>query len=756
MHQIIPRKGLFLTLVAILVLTACSTTSNPTPTNSSVAPQVEDAINTANTFLGAWVNSDYTTMYGLLSPKSLAMSLGEFTKIYQQAEQTMKLVEHGKAYELHSDQVILQGTTAVIHYNMTFKSSVLMTFTDTDRVMRLVLTPQGWRVAWSEMDIFEGMASGSQLHLELIQSPRGAIYDRNNKPIALDAAPNVAVRLLTRSYPTQNPQDCFKKLAEVLRIREADLESYAEFTGLDYGFTVGHLSTGDVPVVRPELDAVCKVEYRPQTTRFYYGGGLAPQTIGFVGPIPVDEVGNEPQYDKNWLIGRLGIEQTWQKQLAGESGARLVIHTLDDLEVRPVYVKQPGQAQDVTVTLDRNLQLATEQALSSAYNTANWAQFSTGAAAVVLDVNTGEILALASYPSVDPDAYLLTTSFDTPTTQQTYDKRHALFNRATQGLYALGSVFKIVSMAAAVDTGSFKLNQLYTDTGLWDGTQLGDQLRKNWIYLDKYSDKKSHGTITLIQALIASCDTYFWEIGKVLNTVGNGDSLRIYANQMGLGVKTGIDDIPEEIGYIPDPQSKFQKTQVRWGLGDNLNTVIGQGDVQVTPLQVARMMMGIANGGTLYHPVLVKRVGIADQPPTYLPQPAAADSMGLSPQALAGIQEGLCGVTRDKTLGTAYFVFSDWNFNNISVCGKTGTAQTAYPQPNGWFSAYAGRTGQQPDIAVVVLVERSREGSETAGPIARRIIEAYYGLPYEPWPDYWQIPYETLPDPSVSDGIPPH
>ncbi len=132
--------------------------------------------------------------------------------------------------------------------------------------------------------------------------------------------------------------------------------------------------------------------------------------------------------------------------------------------------------------------------------------------------------------------------------------------------------------------------------------------------------------------------------------------------------------------------------------------------------------------------------------------PIPPEDIGVSPKVLSGIQQGLCNATRDKKIGTAEFVFYNWNQDQISVCGKTGTAQTGSPYPNGWFAAYAGKTAAKPDIAVVVLVQRSREGSETAAPIVRRIIEAYYGLPYEPWPEFWGYPYELMPDPSASDG----
>ncbi|MCC7451928.1 MAG: hypothetical protein IT324_31260 [Anaerolineae bacterium] len=755
-------------LTCVLLISACDSpgANQPGPTALPGAGSAED---TARVFLDAWVKNDYTAMYTALSPNSQAVITPDaFGEIYKQVEDKLKLVEGGKSYEILKDKTERQGTTVAIHYNMTFNSGPLGQFTDENRTMRLIAPRGAWRVAWSTMDIFEGMAGGATLELDLTQAKRGSIYDRNGKIIAQDGVANVSVRLIPGKYPTGQAADCFNKLAEIFRVRAADLTaSYGKFTEKEYGnfgFTVGHLSKGDAETLKPELDAVCKLEYRPQTTRFYYGGGLAPQTIGYIGAIPAERLGDFPQYGKNALIGLAGVEQAWQDKLAGTSGARLSIRMPNGIQVRVIHAKEPGAPQDVTLTIDRDLQLATERAMASAFNAGNWAQFSTGAAAVVLDANTGEVLAIASYPTVDPDIFLTTTTFDAQDVLTAYTRKRALFNRATQELYALGSVFKIVSMAAAADTGVFKLDQIVTCKGQWDGSKMGDRVRNDWIYVDKYVEQNYHGPINLIQALTSSCDVYFWEVGQELNDA-DADYLKQYANRMGLGVKTGIDNVVvEATGNIPDPDWKFKTTGQRWGLGDNLNTVIGQGDVLVTPLQVARMMVGVANGGTLYHPYIVKSVGEPGQAPSYVAQPAAPDNMNIKPEVMKGVEQGLCAVTalnimpgtKNQNLGTAHYIFYNWDFNKVAVCGKTGTAQTGFAQPNGWFSAYAGKPGEKPDLAIAVIVERSREGSETAAPIVRRIIESYYGLPIEPWPEFWSYPYEAMPDPGASDGGGPH
>jgi penicillin-binding protein 2 len=398
-----------------------------------------------------------------------------------------------------------------------------------------------------------------------------------------------------------------------------------------------------------------------------------------------------------------------------------------------------------------------EEAIADAYNDSNWglltlkAGLIKGAAVVVLDVKTGQVLALASYPSVNPDAWRLNTSFDVGTIA-IYSRRRAMVNRATEETYPLGSVMKIASMAAAAGSGTFKL----TDTVDCRGTYKSpDEVttRTDWIYLETWRDQNYHGIISLKQALTSSCDVYFWTVGAQLNAK-DATLIRQYANRLGLGVRTGIDALVEQVGAIPDPAWARARGGT-WGIGDSLNIVIGQGDVQVTALQVARMMAAIANGKDLWKPYLVRGVGFPGQTPSYAaPQPQAED-IGLSKEVAQGIEESLCQVTTNKDIGTAQWVFWDWDETRIRVCGKTGTAQSGQANPHGWFAAYAGLPGQTPEIAVVGLTLYSREGSETSAPIVRRVIEAYYGLAYAPWPDFWSKPYEELPTPGLGEGGPP-
>lgn len=747
-------------VVAFLLVAACSAVDLAAPDAPTVPPTLGDAVNTARTFLDAWTKGDFNTMYGLLSPRSLVISREAFTAAYQQAEQTLNLFgENAKRFRILDDQTQRQGNTAIVRYDMTFNSRFLGEFTDSGRTMRLLLTERGWRVAWSTMDIFEGLAGGAQLVLERTPPLRGSIYDRNGKIIAQDNVPNYAVRLLTRRYPTGNPDDCFRALAETFRLYIGDFEQYRPFTGQDFGFTVGTLFQSDYEALRPSLDRVCFLQYVPQTTRFYYGGNIAAQTVGFVTPIQADQQAAFPNLAPGSLVGQFGVERAWQEQLSGESGAELLIRTADGVTVRTIHRKPASRGQDVHLSLDRELQLKTEQAIAAAYNEANWAplrngaaqaRLVTGAAAVVLDVKTGDVLAMASFPSPHSDAWRIGTTWDATDVIGRYFAQRAVVNHATEELYALGSVMKIVSTAAAADSGAFRMDETRVCKGTLRSPDDG-RILTDWIYLEPNRDPNYHGEINLHQALTSSCDIYFWLVGEKLNGI-DPTLIKRYANKLGLGVPTGIDSLVDLQGVIPDPEWTRANEGRAWGVGDSLNIVIGQGSVKVTVLQAARMTAAVANGEVLPNLTLVKKVGYAGQPPTYVAPERTPEPLGIKPEVINGVQLGMCEVITDPKLGTANWVFTGWDHSRVKVCGKTGTVQSGTPYPHGWFVAYAGLPNQPPDIAIAVLVLYSREGSETGAPIARRIIEAYYGLPYAPFPRYWAEPYQVLPTPGLSGG----
>ncbi|MFN8417699.1 MAG: penicillin-binding transpeptidase domain-containing protein [Anaerolineae bacterium] len=748
-----------LAFCVLLLLAACSA-DLPVQYGAAAPATIGDADEVAQQFLTAWTKGDYQTMYSLISPRSQIVAPVVFSDAYADVDQKLQLnADQGKAFELHSDQSVRRGTTAVVTYDMIFDSPALGKFRDDGRTMRLILAQSGnrsvWRIAWSTMDIFEGMAGGAQLLREIDLPTRGTIYDRNGNVIAQSGVSNYAVRVLTRRG---NSEECYWTLNRVLRLSVPNAKkNYDPEVGQDNGYTIGTMSEDDKVKHEGEITAAnCFVQYVPQITRWYYGSGIAAQTIGYVGPIPAEDASAYSGYPPGALVGLLGIEGYYEQQLAGEPGARLVIRTADGFLLRTIARKSPGVSQDVTLTIDRDLQLAVDKALASAYSFGNWGDGGTiakspGAAAVVMNISTGEVLAMASYPTFNQDAFHLQTTWD-PDTITGYNRLFALTNRTTQ-TYSPASTFKIVSMAAAMGTTDasgkplFTPNTQYNCDAIYKGAD--GLTRYDWIYNDPSKEDKFHGRITLKQGLTASCDDYFWHVGETLFDSGATNALNIFGNKLGLGIATGIEGVQEYAGNIPDA-SYFQRTLGRRiTVSDLLNMVIGQGDVQVTPLQEARMMTAIANGGTLYTPYIVQQVGPIGGPPSYLHMPEESPTtIGLTTDETKAIESALCAVIRDDKLGTAGYVFEGFPLTQISICGKTGTAQNEQgAAPNAWFVAYAGPAGRPPEIAVVVFVERSREGSEVAAPIVRRIVESYYGLPIADWPNWWTGEYIPLANP---------
>jgi penicillin-binding protein 2 len=301
------------------------------------------------------------------------------------------------------------------------------------------------------------------------------------------------------------------------------------------------------------------------------------------------------------------------------------------------------------------------------------------------------------------------------------DPRRPLYNRATQGTYPLGSVFKIVTLSAGLEKAGMSPDQtFFYCPGYWEG--LGAASRKAcW-------KEEGHGNISLQDGLTASCNVVFYSVGQTLDGIGQ-DVLPEMGSGFGLGQLTGLEEIPEESGLVPGPEWKANALGQVWWVGDTVNLAIGQGDLNVTPIQVARMMAAIANGGTLYRPYLVERIAPAGETfPEQITQSQSVGTLPISPDTLAVLREALLGTTTSAIATHRYVGLG------IPVAGKTGSAETGGPDTpsHSWFGAYV--PADAPEIAIAVIVENGGEGSTVAAPLARQVIEAYYGLALSPLP----------------------
>jgi penicillin-binding protein 2 len=291
----------------------------------------------------------------------------------------------------------------------------------------------------------------------------------------------------------------------------------------------------------------------------------------------------------------------------------------------------------------------------------------------------------------------------------------------------LGSTFKIVTMAAALESGFYEPGTIY-NCGL-EFRELPGVVLYDWRY---ERELPGQGEISLTQGLVRSCNPYFYHIGLDLYNNGMPTALPDMARGFGLGESTGI-EIGDEPGLVPDPDSKLEQFGEEWGPQDAVNLGIGQSFMQATPLQLARYVAAIGNGGTLYRPQLVNRIQSPEAEIEHVFQPDAQAELPISEETLTAIQEAMVQVVRHEK-GTARRRFLGLNLN---IAGKTGTATTGdFTESHAWFAGYTFEEREDlPDIAVVVIVEYAGEGSEWAAPIFRRVIESYFfGQPYQLYP----------------------
>lgn len=726
---------LLLTVASSLLIAACGTPPSAIEkgiADSSSQLPLQNAQEVAGQFFSAWESSDYAAMYTLISPNSKALhAQDDFEDQYQIVSDQMRL-DSVESQILDSSR---QGTTAIITYETVFHSKTFGDIVEPGRMMRLIETPAGWRIHWSTMDIVSGMADGTRLELVRTIPVRGNIYDRNGDVLVEENGHSVLL------YMTQNGisdyRGCLDELSRILRRERSSLEAQLALFLPETLFLLDEISIDTYQVEAQNLSTRCGIgrdRELPTRTNRLYVGDLAPHVTGYVGTIPQEQLAAyEIQgYPVDAVVGLEGIEATYEPQLAGKIGNKLILIAPTGEVLRTIAETSSEPGQSVYLTIDRDLQASVQQALVEAYDLAQptWAPQSPGASAMVMDIHTGEILAMASYPWFDPEAFNPTSlSAQSGITASSFnsDPRRPLLNRAMQGLYPAGSVFKIISMAAGLDSGVFATDTPVECANRWNGQQYGDVLeyRTDW-YLP------GRGLINFSQALTYSCNPYFWQLGVALHNTDPALLTR-YANLMGLGVPTGQNVLPEATGKVPGPGNDLQS----WEIADTLNLVIGQGRTQITPLQITRMIAAIANGGQLLAPQFVQYVESSGGSAAF--EPSVPNTLDFQPATFEAIRQAMCSVTQDPE-GTARFIFEEWykfQGDAIAVCGKTGTAQSGDDNapPHAWFAAFA--PGDRPEIAVVVMVEESCEGSEVAAPIVRRIIEDYYDMPHSAWPPLW-------------------
>lgn len=715
-------------------------TSTPGPAPTAV-PDPNTPEGTAAAFMTAWAEDNYEAMYALTTSNYQAQyPIEAFSGVYTAAAEEMRLVD--LEVNLNTEDAESTPQTSLIPYHVTYFTASLGAI-EQDLQMSLVKEGEEWRVLWSPQMIFPELVRGNSLDLTLQSPTRANIYDRNGNWLVQSDSETYTISVIPSLVGDENDEArMLDLLSEVLRMSPAAIQ--LQYSGYPEGYSqavaVGDADAEVVDDVYPQVyryEAV-QVSNAKLNRRNYWN--LAPHILGYTSLIPAEDIVayRAQGYADDDIVGIDGIERAMEQYLAGTRGGILAAYTRTGEYYSEVYSRDSQPALNVYTTLDRDLQTIVQDAIEDAYaaGSATWSPTAGGAAVIVMDVNSGQILAIASYPYFDPN--VLHPANGNPLFSDNYlnalgaDPRRPYFNRATQGAFPPGSVFKIITAAAALGSGEFTPETEYTCTGAWRN----QDNRQDW-------KEEGHGTINLIQAITGSCNPYFFEIGFV---TGNVDAFILpnYARDFGLGRLTGI-EIEEEPGQVPDPDWMLENKGQEWSVDDSMNLAVGQGDLLVTPLQMVIAVAAIANGGTLYKPYLVQAIGPTIDAPVHVTRSEVTGTLPITPDEILTIQEGMRGVVSIIDEGTAENRLGSMG---ITSAGKTGTAQVSAQgaQPIAWFGGYVPY--EEPEIAVIVMVENGGQGSTIAAPIFRRIIERWYDLRVLDYPEDWFDPelYEAVKD----------
>ena len=517
--------------------------------------------------------------------------------------------------------------------------------------------------------------------------------------------------------------DNVEDIRKILAIRyEISYKGYSSTKSIEIASDISRQSLEQIKERNAEFSGVEVVE---TPVRVYPLKTTASHILGRIGRIESSELeGNEDIYNQNDIIGKSGIEYVFEKYLKGTDGVKQIDMNVDGTITDEYVSKEAVSGSDVILTIDSKLQAVTEQALADNINKIANHGFSQennpadAGAAVVLNVKTGEVIAMASYPDYDPSAFV--NGIDTNTWNYYINgDTKPLENKAISAMYSPGSTYKMVTALAGLETGTITPKTKINDTGVFR------KYNSSW----KCWNRHGHGYLNVSQAIEHSCNYFFYDLGDRLGI----DNLAKYSYYLGLGHKTGIELKGEIDGVLASNEIAKQENRV-WNPGETISAAIGQSYNTFTPLQMAKYVAMIANRGKNLDVTIVKSIinpdgseVSRDEYESYVNeklglQQENVEEMSFKEENIEAILEGMRGVTSESG-GTAYSTFRNFN---IEVGGKTGSAQTGVQgKTNAWFVGFA--PFDDPEIAIVVFVRNGGHGSYTAE-VARDIIAQYFGM----------------------------
>ena len=549
-------------------------------------------------------------------------------------------------------------------------------------------------------ELYARLAEGNRIRIIPAEAARGTFYDRNGELLVTNR-PGFAVSLLPLTEPVS--PEVIARVSKLIHVPIAEIQQKID---THVGFDPIRIKTDVLPdivtLIEEQKDDYPGVVIEVLPIRDYIYGEYAAHVFGYVSEINEEELERRKNegYKSGYIIGKFGLERIYDKEVRGINGGDQVEVDVSGRPVQLLGRQSPVPGNDLVLTIDKHLQEAAEQAVDAQLAIVH----ANAAAAVVMNPQTGEVLAMVSRPAFNPNLFAggISTQNWNVLNNNPY---HPMDNKVITGEYPPGSTFKIVTGTAALAEHKVTPQEKIFDAG------------HHWIIPKTNAGGEALGWINFQEAMAHSDNVYFYEMGNRLGV----DALERYARMFGLGTRTGIDLPYEAEGLVPNRKYKAENYEDgEWYLSETFDAAIGQGFNLVTPLQAAMVMGEIAANGKRYQPHLVQRIVDVNGNTVREFQPKLLSELDVSPSVIRNVQEGLHSVTK---IGTAAGVFAGFP---IDIAGKTGTAENSQGRDHGWFVAYGPYVN--PNIVVAVIVEQGGFGSLSAVPIGRRIMEAAFRL----------------------------
>lgn len=548
-----------------------------------------------------------------------------------------------------------------------------------------------WQLQVQQPELYSEAAERNRVKQFPIPAPRGRILDRDGR-IIVDNHSSWALMLTRENLKEEH----LRAIAEGLHLDLEDLQAkvakYRKRPSYEPIIIKEELTPSDLAFVDSHRDP----EFFPELVlihdqpRLYPQNGMGAHWIGYTGEISESELDSAEfaKYNPGAVIGKFGIERQYNEVLTGTDGERQVEVDNRGRERKVLQTTEAIPGKNLQLTIDLDLQAVADLVMEGKKG-----------AIVALDPRNGEVLAMASRPAFDPNKFTVRIK-SSDLRQLTSDPGMPFLNRAIQSQLAPGSTFKPVMALAGLETGIIDPEMTFHCSG---GASFYGRYHRCW-------QAGGHGTVNLLSGLIHSCDVYFYNVGNLIGI----DNIAKYADLVGFGKKTGIDLPGEAAGVVPSAQRKIRLYRQKWYAGETISVAIGQGDLQVSPLQLASAIGGLGRGGTSYTPHLLKSLTPGEKPRNW----------GVSRDNVERIKEAMLQVVNVGTGGAA-------RLPGVDVCGKTGSAQTAsdaymkahHQETNAWFVAYAPKN--DPQIVVAALYENGGHG-QFAAQLVRDVMKAYF------------------------------